>query len=158
MLIGETGLIRYSEGITILYQNNTFDFNHIDTILNLSQTTLPDRLRCIRRMSLHWYFMYPMDTRFPDWPGPPHSTEAWDAVCHVLAGLTELRELYLHLGGHPTRPRTVKRLIKSLKAIRTTETFDVFLPRVDGSWPGRLPFRLIQQAQLEDSTTTASCC
>ncbi|KAK2758284.1 hypothetical protein FQN54_004130 [Arachnomyces sp. PD_36] len=71
----------YSEAIDILYTQNTFDFNHVDTILNLSTTILPYRLHSIRHLNLHW------TVRALTWMDayPPYDESTWLRLCRTLS-------------------------------------------------------------------------
>lgn len=72
---------RYSEAIDILYSQNTFDFNHIDTILSLSTTILPRRLHSIHHLHLQW------TVRALTWMDsyPPYDESTWLRLCRTLS-------------------------------------------------------------------------
>ncbi|KAG0158077.1 hypothetical protein PDIDSM_5590 [Penicillium digitatum] len=78
----------YSETIDIIFQKNTFLFNHTDTIIDFSNTLLPQRMSLIRTLQLG----------FPD-PGG----SSWNRCCQVLATkLPNLKTLIIHLYPHVT--------------------------------------------------------
>ncbi|KOS44390.1 hypothetical protein ACN38_g4707 [Penicillium nordicum] len=78
----------YWEAIDMIFQKNTFLFNHTDTIVDFSHTLLPHRMSLIRTLQLS----------FPD-PGGPR----WNRCCQVLATkLPGLKTLTIHLYPHIT--------------------------------------------------------
>ncbi|KGO72455.1 hypothetical protein PITC_076320 [Penicillium italicum] len=78
----------YSEAIDMVFQKNTFLFNHTDTVIDFSNTLLPQRMSLIRTLQLG----------FPD-PGNP----SWERCCQVLATkLPGLKTLTIHLYPHVT--------------------------------------------------------
>ncbi|KAJ5603702.1 hypothetical protein N7537_006658, partial [Penicillium hordei] len=111
----------YSEAIDIIFQKNTFLFNHTDTIIDFSHTLLPHRISLIRTLQLS----------FPD-PGGP----SWNRCCQVLATkLPGLKTLTIHLYPHVTN-RLDDWLI-SLHQIQQPTVFEVLLIKpwyLDPQW------------------------
>lgn len=148
---------RYSETIDLLYSGNKFDFNSPDTILSFSQTILPSRLNLLRVIRLEYSFarfMYIL-SKSDTIPPPsgilsdpdimienpnlvaPFDAETWQQACNVLANLTSLRELYMHLSGAPLnddlelmRYNNIKQILGSLMHIRQPrlQVFEVSVP------------------------------
>lgn len=126
--------------MTLLYTENIFSFNHIDTVIRLAQTVLQPRLDRIRVVHLFHYFawrMYPCvrpaqeDEDFkPDWLLPPHDPDTWKDCCRALASLAGLEELYLYLSGPPVAPSAcpVERLLQPLRQVRASRVFEVSMP------------------------------
>ncbi|OQE08064.1 hypothetical protein PENVUL_c011G06896 [Penicillium vulpinum] len=111
----------YSEAIDIIFRKNNFLFNHTDTIIDFSNTLLPQRLSLIRTLHLG----------FPD-PGGL----SWNICCHVLANkLPGLKKLTIHL-----YPHVAKRLddwLIPLHQIQQPAVFDVLLIKpwyLDPQW------------------------
>lgn len=145
----QTCRIVYTEAISILYEENTFDINHLDTILYLQRSVLLQRLNQIRSVSLAWDFRYATAAS-----PPPYDLDTWRHVCSVLATFTGLHELTMHLSGavdiglgaHP-KYRWVP-LLGSLTCIKPKEKFDVYLPWseeecIEAAEEERYHFRLI---------------
>ncbi|CAI7655562.1 unnamed protein product [Penicillium discolor] len=111
----------YLEAIDIIFQKNTFLFNHTDTIVDFSHTLLPHRTSLIRTLQLS----------FPD-PGGP----SWNRCCQVLATkLPGLKTLTIHLYPHVTN-RLDDWLI-SLHQIQQPIVFEVLLIKpwyLDPQW------------------------
>ncbi|CDM35310.1 hypothetical protein DTO013E5_6739 [Penicillium roqueforti] len=111
----------YSEVIDMIFQKNTFLFNHTDTIIDFSRTLLPQRLSMIRTLQLS----------FPD-PGGL----SWNKCCQILATkLPGLKKLTIHLYPHVTN-RLDDWLIP-LHQIRQPTVFEVLLIKpwyLDPQW------------------------
>lgn len=168
---------RYSETIDLIYSGNTFDFNSADTILSLSQTILPSRLNLLRVVRLeHSFprFLYalsrpdtvssPKDIPSSDldqffespYTVAPFDAKTWKQACSVLASLTDLQKLYMHLGGDPLNEPwqgqdNIKPILGSLMQIQQPGllVFEVSVPwnedpeteyNVEGA-----PFRLVNR-------------
>ena len=116
----------YREAAPIMYSDNIFDVNHLDTLLYMRRSILSHRLAEIQSLNMTWDFF-----NSPSMGGP---VDAWTLVCQLLAGLTSLKELTLHLlevsptrmirGGRWGKP------FEQLMDIKTPQRFDVFV-----SWP-----------------------
>ncbi|KAJ5189526.1 hypothetical protein N7491_005855 [Penicillium cf. griseofulvum] len=101
----------YSEVIDIIFQKNTFLFNHTDTIIDFSHTLLPQRVSMIRTLQFS----------FPD-PGGP----SWNICCQVLATkLPGLKKLTIHLYPHVTNH--LDYWLIPLHQIQQPTVFDVLL-------------------------------
>ncbi|PLB50858.1 hypothetical protein P170DRAFT_508954 [Aspergillus steynii IBT 23096] len=117
----------YSEAIPMLYHENTFRFNHIDTILSLSQTILPSRLNLIRTVHLAYAFpvlMYGEDKS--ENAVPPYDAATWEETCRILANMAGLRELYMHLGGSLLY-HEIHEVLGPLHHIQQTDVFELFV-------------------------------
>jgi hypothetical protein len=120
----------YSETISMLYRDNVFDINHVDTLLYLRQSVLPDRLGQIRTLNLIWDFKWPLRIC-----SAPYDVATWREACRVLAGCTGLQELSIFLSGGDLMPGLDKKerwqpLLEPLMLIKAARSFFVFLP-----WP-----------------------
>ncbi|KAB8346224.1 hypothetical protein FH972_023269 [Carpinus fangiana] len=143
----------YSEAISILYQDNVFAFNHLDTVLSLSRTILPDRFDSIRTITLQWNFKWPLIPEFEisqpladDGPPAPYNYETWRQTCQLLSRIKDLRSLSLFLSGGaiPLSPGPFQKWIEPVLLIRPSVSFHVTLPSsppepIDtSSWPFQL--------------------
>ncbi|KAK2589393.1 hypothetical protein QQS21_012931 [Conoideocrella luteorostrata] len=139
----------YRESIDILYRDNIFDINHVDTLIYMERTVLPQRLQQIRALSLTWAFLK-LD------PRELYSLGTWRDTCALLATLTGLRQLTVHLSKlepgqqneHLWRPA-----LEALQQIGPIDRFDVYLPWTEAMcWReaarNRYPFRLVSKIDL----------
>lgn len=143
----------YTEAITILYDSNVFDINHIHTFTYLQQSLLPRRLNQIRVLNFSWNF-YSLSDNNDD----VYSFAAWTKACDILASFTGLQELTLHLTCFPytrTKNRTEiwKPLLEPLMHVRATKKFDIFLPWsedecTEAARKKRYPFSLATKAAI----------
>ncbi|KAF9894052.1 hypothetical protein FE257_009025 [Aspergillus nanangensis] len=85
----------YTETVDILYGRNTFAFDHIDSIISLSRTVLPQRLEKIRSVRLTYHHPRPLDIETET-----HST--FSAACAAIGQMSKLEELTIHC--HPRAP------------------------------------------------------
>ena len=99
-------IYRYSEAIYVLYAHNTFRFINLSTIISFSSIILPQRLKSIRSLHLHWeihmgYFkLNQTQTHRLELLERPVDTR-WETVCQILADMSGLRELRVLLLQHP---------------------------------------------------------
>ncbi|OQE14049.1 hypothetical protein PENFLA_c041G09958 [Penicillium flavigenum] len=111
----------YSEAIDIIFQKNSFLFNHTDTIIDFSHTLLPQRISKIRTLQLS----------FPD-PGGP----SCDRSCEVLAtNLAGLKTLTIHL--YPHVATRLDNWLMLLHQIQQPTVFEVLLIKpwyLDPQW------------------------
>uniref|UniRef100_A0A093URJ5 DUF7730 domain-containing protein n=1 Tax=Talaromyces marneffei PM1 TaxID=1077442 RepID=A0A093URJ5_TALMA len=142
--------------LSLLYSGNMFDFNNPDTILSLSQTVLRSRLNLLRVVRLQYSFpkfLYILSNRgivssptgiTPDQDQliedpnlvAPFDAKTWEQACTVLASLTGLQKLYMHLGGAPLdepelMPSAIKPILGSLMQVWQPglQVFEVSVPR-----------------------------
>jgi hypothetical protein len=120
----------YSETISMLYSDNVFDINHVDTLLYLRQSVLPGRLGQIRTLNLIWDFKWPLCICTA-----PYDVATWRDACGVLAGCTGLQDLRMFLSGGDLMPILNKKelwqpLLEPLIPIKAASSFVVYLP-----WP-----------------------
>ncbi|KAL1963045.1 hypothetical protein VTN77DRAFT_8793 [Rasamsonia byssochlamydoides] len=122
----------YSETVNLLYAENRFSFNHIDTVIRLAQTVLPHRLDQIRVVHLWHYFRWPIyenEGSKADWL-PPYDPDTWEECCRALASMTGLEELSLHLCGEAVLPvrDPMEQLLRPLRQVRAPRVFEVSVP------------------------------
>lgn len=141
----------YLEAISIIYTDNVFDINHIDTLLYLQQSVLPQRLSQIRTLNLSWCFQRPLDSA-----PVPYDLETWREACNVLAtSCTGLRELTVNLTGSAVFWQGIKfkdkwgAALDALMPIKASK-LDVLLPWseegcVEAAEDGRYSFRLVSK-------------
>ena len=110
----------------VLYHNNIFAFDHLDTVLNFRQTTLRSRLNTIRTICLQWRFRSPLE----DSPIPsPHDEATWQEVCAILASLVGIQAIYVHLRGRGVESEkdNYGPVLKPLYQITHVKTFKVIV-------------------------------
>lgn len=102
----------YSESINFLYSSWTFDFRHLDAVLKLAFSVLPQRLNAITSLHLDGVF----HDNYGDWNhGLQYVSDyhrkrfsvtdndlavgggVWEATCQVLSGLSGLKRLHLDI-------------------------------------------------------------
>jgi hypothetical protein len=118
----------YTESISILYQDNVFDLNHIDTLFYLQRSVLPQRLAEIHSLNLSWNFTYPIAIS-----PVPYNLATWAEACGVLASLPELQTLRVRLTGGDVSPGEDRKnrwgpLLEAMKKIKSVREFEVSLP------------------------------
>jgi len=149
----------YTEAAPILYERNLFDFRSVDQLIQFPKSLLPQRLKSIRSVELHW--------TFSDAPYAPWDRKTWIEACDALAAMTGLRDLKIELrddqspftgllnftrddveqgGFEKVQPRSWALQVLSDRGINVDGTFEV---RV--AWPAEerenlgekeLPFRI----------------
>jgi hypothetical protein len=142
----QTCRITYTETISVLYTDNIFDINHVDTLLYLRQSVLPQRLKQIRLVNFIWNFTYSLAAP------APYDLATWCKACNILASFSGLQELSVHLtgtffefGAH--RKEEWEPLLDALRVIKATKKFDVLMPWSEDvcaevAKEGGYPFRL----------------
>jgi len=116
------------ESISILYQDNVFDFNHIDTLFYLQRSVLPQRLAKIHSLNLSWDFGYPVSIT-----PVPYNLATWEEACGVLASLAGLQTLRVWLTGTDVSPGEYSKnrwgpLLEAMMEIKLVREFQVSLP------------------------------
>ncbi|PLB50841.1 hypothetical protein P170DRAFT_508945 [Aspergillus steynii IBT 23096] len=158
----QTCRLIYTEAVSILYCDNIFRFNHVDTVISLSHTTLPSRFNLIRVLHLAHSFPFSMYGRKSRKVVAPYDAKTWEEVCQVLAKMSGLEELYMHLGEFDTTE--IHEVLAPLHQIRQTKIFELFIGlRSD---PEKLctvkdrPFRLVGQQEwgMADQWEEWMCC
>ena len=148
----QTCRLIYTETVSIIYSDNIFDINHLDTLLFLRRSVLPRRLKEIRAVNLIWDFKYgSRDTDAPYDPG------TWLDICKILASLTGLRKLTMHLTGWGLDMRSRDKddwetYLEPLKHIKAPQKFYVFVAWTEEqcaevSREYEYPFTLLPSAQ-----------
>lgn len=74
----------YNEASLVLYQTNTFDINHPQTLLFLARTILPSRLASIRNLNLTWSGILPFLDN--DTNKAPDDLKTWEDAWKIIAG------------------------------------------------------------------------
>jgi hypothetical protein len=149
----QTCRIIYTETISILYEDNIFDINHLDTLIYLQQSLLPRRLNQIRVLNFTWDFKWPTATS-----PAPYDITTWREACDALASFAGLQELMVHLTGpNDLMPGAYWKnrwgpLLEALTRIKAAKKFHVLLPWsedecVEAAKEGRYPFRLVSKAE-----------
>ena len=115
----------YSEAIEVLYAENTFDFNHPQSITHLSQTVTPHRFSVITAIRLHWWT--PERLSSPTRPvESANVARMWGDACTIVVRMPSLRELRIVMcdgRGLVSCP---------LMGVQQVEIFEVFVP-----WSGK---------------------
>ena len=147
----------YTEVITILYANNTFDLNGLETALLLSYTLLPQRLNSITSLRLTWAFfqsfLRPAASRNPTRKALfPGDEVTWKACWKVIAGMKSLRDIRVWLAMSPAleMPKRVER--EMLAPLAEVGRKRVFKVRV--SWSLREEDELdeVESVRADDET------
>lgn len=144
----------YTETISTLYEENIFDVNHLDTILYLQHSVLPQRLNQIRVLNLTWDFKYPTAIS-----SPPYDLATWQETCDILASFADLQRLTVHLTGDndlTTGNYWKDRwgpLLDALTRIKPASEFKVFLPWSEdecagAAKEGRYLFELVSKVKV----------
>lgn len=143
----------YKETISMLYADNIFDINHLDTIIYLQKSVLPQRLDQMCALNLTWNFRYST----PSSPAP-YDIGTWRETCDILASFTGLQELTIHLTGNELTPGAYLKsrrgpLLQAFAHIKVTKRFDVFLPWSEEECMAvakecSYPFRLISKIEV----------
>lgn len=133
----------YVETIPILYEENIFDINHLDTVLYLRQSVLPQRLNQIRVLNFTWCFRWNPATTPAPW-----DFATWRETCNIFAGFSRLQELTMHLDGLYLEESE----LETLRSIKPANKFDVRLPWSEDKCGQKekekgYPFRLISEAE-----------
>jgi len=146
----------YTETISMLYANNLFDINHLDTIFYMQQTVLPQRLAQIRMLNFTWDFKY---CTAGSYSPVPYDLTTWQEVCETLSIFTGLQELTLHLTGSEIQPfadggkKWCAPLLEPLKRIKPAKRFDIFVKWTEGSCMEMAkegyPFRFLPEVVVE---------
>lgn len=123
----QTCRLVYTEAVSMLYQDNIFDVDHVDTLLYMKRCILPQRLHQITRLNYSWDFSQPV---YPD--SPRYKT--WCEACNVLSTLSRLQELTIHLTGtfditsKDYEGKSWVPLLDGLKQVKATRRYDVYIP------------------------------
>ncbi len=140
----------------MLYSQNIFFFDHLDTILNFSSTILPQRLNTIRSLRLRWCFKSSFGSELGSIiPSlrlyPPHDEATWEKVWQIIAGMQGLQKLKVHIWGGPNivNPTIEAKIFEPLRAVQGTEIFEV---RVfwEGKYETDAPFKIIRPQNARD--------
>lgn len=150
-MLTSSELYRYSETINMIYNRNTFSFDHADSIIGLSNTLLPKRLDQIRSIRFTYHFPYNpygyVGDLYVDW-------RRYCSACEVLARMSQLEELIIHLHPENLGPNAAAFIVRPLVQIKQPKLFTVHMfvpegyaePQFDNS---ELPFKLIIRNDTE---------
>jgi hypothetical protein len=144
----------YTETISILYEDNIFDINHLDTLVYLQQSVLPQRLNQIRVLNLTWDFKWPTAIS-----PAPYDLATWREACNTLASFASLQELMVYLTGeNDLTPGTYWKdrwgpVLEALTRTKAAKKFNVFLPWsedecAEAAKEGGYPFKLVSKVEV----------
>jgi hypothetical protein len=82
----------YHEASMVLYETNTFDFNHVQSLLFFARSIRPARLATIRSINVTWSGVLPFLENDPGKAPDDVETwvEAWKIISQTLTGLRSL--------------------------------------------------------------------
>jgi hypothetical protein len=112
--------------MSTLYQDNIFDIDHVDTLLYMRRSILPQRLDQIVRLNYSWDFsqpVYPESSRY----------KTWCEACNVLLSLSRLQELIIHLtrtfdiSSEYYESKSWLPLLDGLKQVKAIHRYDVYI-------------------------------
>ncbi|KAJ5142236.1 hypothetical protein N7526_003231 [Penicillium atrosanguineum] len=134
----QTCRLVYTEAVSMLYQDNIFDIDHVDTLLYIQRCILPQRLHQITRLNYSWDFSQPV---YPD--SPQYKT--WREACIGLLSLSRLQELTIHLTG-------TFHVSPSITKVKAAPRYNVYVPwsEEECSWAAAendFPFTLVSRPQ-----------
>lgn len=127
--------------------------SHLESVISLADTILPQRLNAIRSVELGWYFYipYPLYTRkFQPTKYPPYDIATWERIWSILANMEGLMKLRVDLVGRWVEPLTVdeeRQLLGPAMEVKRPRVWDM---RVDWEDPGvdweesRAPFMVLR--------------
>lgn len=122
---------RYSEVIDLVYSSNIFHVRHVDTMIDLGRTLLPQRLQTLRHLRLSWpfHFEFGFDADHPLENAPPYSRKHWAAAWSVINDMTALESLQVDLvvgyGDFRCTPTVVEWVFTPMCAVQHVEYFTV---------------------------------
>ena len=118
---------RYSEAIEFLYAENTFDFNHPQSITHLSQTVTPHRFSLITAIRLNWW----TPERLFSPTRPLESADVarmWVDARFIVARMPSLRELRILMCDGRGLVSFEEQFLSPLMGVQQVEIFEVFVP------------------------------
>ena len=101
----------YTEAIPVLYVETTFSMLHLETLISLSETVLPNRLNLIQSVELGWYFYFPHPhycRKVQHLDRTRRDITTWERVWSILADMEGLRMLRVDLVGRWMEPLTAE--------------------------------------------------
>ncbi|KAJ5093738.1 hypothetical protein N7456_009599 [Penicillium angulare] len=138
-------------GFVALLQTCRLIFDHADSIIGLSNTLLRKRLDQIRSIRFTYHFPYNpygyVGDLYVDW-------RRYCSACEVLARMSQLEELIIHLHPENLGPNAAAFIVRPLVQIKQPKLFTVHMfvpegyaePQFDDS---ELPFKLIIRNDTE---------
>ncbi|CAD6570015.1 MAG: hypothetical protein ASARMPREDX12_003273 [Alectoria sarmentosa] len=153
----------YIEAIPVLYGDNTFSMLHLESMISLADTILPQRLNGIRSVELGWYFYipYPLYTRkFQPMDYPPYDIATWERVWFILANMESLMRLRVDLVGRWIEPLTAdeeRQLLGPAMEVKRPRMWDMRIDWEDTEvdWEAQgAPFRIVRDERTWDEGNT----
>jgi hypothetical protein len=143
----------YSEAIPILYKNNIFDFNKLDTLIDFQKTILPHRHNQIRILNFAWQFRGMSSD-----VAASSDIARWRNICNALASFTQLEELEIYINplGMSSPYYGGKRILDVLAVIGPIKKFTVFVSWLDerffekASRTGNYQLKLITKSEGDE--------
>ncbi|KAK2629282.1 hypothetical protein QTJ16_000102 [Diplocarpon rosae] len=117
----------YSSTIYMLYSSNIFDFDSMETLIQLSTALLPCRFDSIQRLSLDFRFCtssrHSQGTPANDWA-------RWERLWRVIGSMKALKEAWVRIEWHKEHVGLVKERmwLEELSMVKSLRTFVVELP------------------------------
>lgn len=146
----------------VLYGDTTFSILHLESVIYLADTILPQRLNTIRSVELGWYFYipYPLYTRnFQPMDYPPHDIATWEKVWSILANMEGLLKLRVDLVGRWVEPLTAheeRQLLGPAMKVKKPRVWEMRIDweGADVDWEAQgAPFRLVRGEGPENEGT-----
>ena len=127
----------YTEGVDLLYSQNTFDFNGPESLISLSTTVLPQRLDALGSLQMTWTFFrtefffqtQAFDTEKVLLAG---DDAIWKACWQVIAGMKGLKDIRIWLSMSPANELSRRSELELLMPLAQIEPKRLFEVRV--SW------------------------
>ena len=149
----------YAEAIPVLYGENTFSMLHLESMIFLADTILPQRLNMVRRVELGWYFPIPLplySRKFQAMVYPPLDIAPWERVWWILANMEGLRKLRIDLVGRWVEPIAAdeeRRLLSPAMKVTRPGVWDMRVDWEDAGvdWEVQgAPFRVVRDGMTAD--------
>ncbi len=143
----------YAEAIPVLYEDTTFSMLHLESVISLADTILPQRLNMIRSVELGWYFYfpYPLYTRkFQPMDHPPYDIATWERVWSILANMEGMKKLRVDLVGRWIESLTAdeeRQLLGPAMKVERPRVWDMRIDWEDAEvdWEAQgAPFRVVR--------------
>lgn len=141
----------YSEAINILYSNNVFNFDSLESFVSFSCEILPQRLDNVRRIQLDFRFnlsvLYTECTPRTNWP-------RWERTWRIIASMVALQEVRMRFSWPEMTKfaREELRVLEPLQLVTGLKLFEVTMPsllNVDIKDRDDLPFRIVTKGTQE---------
>lgn len=149
----------YAEAMPVLYGENTFSMLHLESVIFLADTILPQRLNMVRSVELGWYFPIPFplySRKFQAMVHPPLDIATWERVWWILANMEGLRKLRIDLVGRWLEPIAAdeeRRLLSPAMEVKRPGVWDMRVDWEDAGvdWEAQgAPFRVVRDGMTGD--------